>query len=89
VTLASGYENDGDALRIRAEGRMVAATLKAGQTAEYELGSNRRAYLVPAVGKIEVNGIELLARDGAAIADEAVVKVTALEDSEVILVDVA
>ncbi len=62
---------------------------EAGQTAEYELGGNRRAYLVPAVGKVEVNGIELLARDGAAIADEAVVKVTALEDSEVILVDVA
>jgi len=89
VTLASGYENDADALRIRAEGRLVAATLKAGQTAEYDLGSDRRAYLVPAVGKVEVNGIELLARDGAAIADEAVVSVTALEDSEVILVDVA
>ncbi len=88
VTLASGYENDADALRIRAEGRLVAATLKAGQTAEYELGG-RRGYLVPAVGKVEVNGIGLLARDGAAIADEAVVKVMALEDSEVILVDVA
>lgn len=89
VTLASGYENDADALRIRAEGRLVAATLKAGQTAEYELGEDRRAYLVPAVGKVEVNGIELLARDGAAIAEEAIVRVTALEDSEVILVDVA
>ena len=89
VTLASGYENDADALRIRADGRLVAATLKAGQTAEYELGEDRRAYLVPAVGKVEVNGIELLARDGAAIADEAIVRVTALEDSEVILVDVA
>lgn len=88
VTLASGYENDADALRIRAEGRLVAATLKAGQTAEYELGG-RRGYLVPATGKVEVNGVELLARDGAAIAEEAVVKVTALEDSEVILVDVA
>lgn len=89
VTLASGYENDADALRIRADGRLVAATLKAGQTAEYELGNGRRAYLVPAAGKVEVNGVELLARDGAAIADEIVVKVTALEDSEVILVDVA
>ncbi|PJI49316.1 MAG: hypothetical protein CTR55_08075 [Pseudomonas sp.] len=89
VTLASGHEEDADALRIRAEGRLVAATLKAGQTAEYELGNGRRAYLVPAAGKVEVNGVELLARDGAAIADEAVVKVTALEDSEVILVDVA
>ena len=88
MTLASGYENDADALRIRAEGRLVAATLKAGQSAEYEL-DGRRGYLVPATGKVEVNGVELLARDGAAIADEAVVKVTALEDSEVILVDVA
>ncbi|WP_207885086.1 pirin family protein [Pseudomonas sp. 30_B] len=89
VTLASGYENDADALRIRAEGRLVAATIKAGQSAEYELGDGRRAYLVPATGKVEVNGVTLEARDGAAISDEAVVKVTALDDSEVILVDIA
>ncbi|MCY1455037.1 Quercetin 2,3-dioxygenase [compost metagenome] len=88
VTLASGYESDSDALRIRADGRLVAATLKAGQTAEYPLGIDRRAYLVPATGKVEVNGITLEARDGAAIAEEAVVRVTALEDSEVILVDI-
>lgn len=88
VTLASGHEGDEDALRIRADGRLVAATLKAGQTAEYALG-DRRAYLVPATGKVEVNGVPLNARDGAAIEGEEVVKVTALEDSEVILVDVA
>ncbi|WAB95353.1 pirin family protein [Pseudomonas citronellolis] len=89
VILASGDENDEDTLRIRADGRLAAATLKAGQSAEYTLGSERRAYLVPAAGKVEVNGVVLEARDGAAIAEEAVVKVTALEDSEVILVDVA
>ncbi|PWU26264.1 MULTISPECIES: pirin family protein [unclassified Pseudomonas] len=89
VTLASGFESDEDALRIRADGRLVAATLKAGQSAEYPLGADRRAYLVPATGKVEVNGVPLAARDGAAIAEEAMVKVTALEDSEVILVDVA
>ncbi|MCP1646293.1 redox-sensitive bicupin YhaK (pirin superfamily) [Pseudomonas citronellolis] len=89
VILASGDENDEDTLRIRADGRLAAATLKAGQSAEYALGNDRRAYLVPAAGKVEVNGIVLEARDGAAIAEEAVVKVTALEDSEVILVDVA
>ncbi|GBL53044.1 putative pirin protein [Pseudomonas citronellolis] len=89
VILASGDENDEDTLRIRADGRLAAATLKAGQSAEYALGNERRAYLVPAAGKVEVNGVVLEARDGAAIAEEAVVKVTALEDSEVILVDVA
>ena len=89
VILASGDENDEDTLHIRADGRLAAATLKAGQSAEYALGNERRAYLVPAAGKVEVNGVVLEARDGAAIAQEAVVKVTALEDSEVILVDVA
>jgi hypothetical protein len=36
-----------------------------------------------------VNGVRLNARDGAAIEDEPVVKVTALEDSEIVLVDAA
>ena len=44
VVLASGYEDDGDALRIRTDGRVVAATLKAGESAEYSLGKDRRGY---------------------------------------------
>ncbi len=51
---------------------MVGATIKAGETADYPLGGTRRGYLVPATGSIEVNGVRLDARDGAAIADEAV-----------------
>ncbi|PVE58167.1 hypothetical protein DC429_07850 [Arthrobacter sp. TPD3018] len=89
VVLASGYEDDGDALRIRTDGRVVAATLKAGESAEYSLGKDRRGYLVPATGAVEIDGVRVNARDGAAIADEDVLRVTALEDSELVLVDVA
>ncbi|HSC78870.1 MAG TPA: pirin family protein [Chitinolyticbacter sp.] len=89
VVLASGNEDDSDALHIRADARLVAATLKAGQTAEYPLGRLRKGYLVPASGLIEVNGVRAAERDGVAIAGEDVVRVTALEDSEVILVEVA
>jgi hypothetical protein len=39
--------------------------------------------------EVEVNGVSLKARDGAAIEDESVVKITALKDSEIILVDAA
>ena len=88
VTLASGFAED-DALPIRTDARVVAATLKAGETAEYPIGATRHGYLVPAAGTIEVNGTRLEARDGAAIADEAVVRVTAIEDAEIILVDAA
>ena len=45
--------------------------------------------LVPATGAIEVNGVRLEARDGAAIRDEDRLRVTALEDAEVVLVDAA
>jgi quercetin 2,3-dioxygenase len=78
-----------DALPIRAEARVLGATLKAGATAEYTLGKGRHGYLVPAEGEVEVNGVSLKPRDGAAIEDESVVKITALKDSEIILVDAA
>src|SRR5882724_7154919 len=87
VTLASGFEEDEDALPIRADARVLGATLKAGESVDYTLGAQRRGYLVPATGAVEVNGTRIEARDGAAIADAAVVKVTAVEDSELVLVD--
>jgi hypothetical protein len=81
-------DTDGDALPIRADARVLGATLKAGATAEYRLAEGRRAYLVSAVGAVEVNGVRLAARDGAAIENERELRVTALDDAEIVLVDV-
>jgi len=89
VTLASGKRGDEQSLRIRADARLVAANLKAGETAEYRLESGRKAYLVPATGVIEINGQRAQARDGVAVQQEDVLRVTAVEDSEIVLVDVA
>jgi hypothetical protein len=89
VTLASGLPGDGDALRIRTTARVAGATIKAGETADYLLDPSRHAYLVPATGAIEVNGVRLDARDGAAITGESALRVTALQDAEVVLVDAA
>jgi len=89
VTLASGFAGDGDALPIRTDARVVGATIKAGESAEYALGKGRRGYLVTATGAVEIDGLHVNARDGVAIKDVEVLKVTALEDSEVVLVDAA
>lgn len=89
VTLASGFDSDDDALPIRADARIVCATLKAGETAEYPLGANRNAYVVPASGSISIDGVRVNARDGAAIRDVDVLHVTAVEDSEILMVDAA
>jgi redox-sensitive bicupin YhaK (pirin superfamily) len=89
VALASGCAGDADVLPIRTDARVSGATLKAGESTEYALGADRVAYLVSATGKVEVNGVALNPRDGAAIRDEAVLTVTALEDAELVLVDAA
>ena len=89
VTLASGYDSDAEALPIRTDARVVGATLKAGESADYALGVERHAYLVPAQGAVEVNGVRVNARDGAAIKGVETLRVTALEDAEIVLVDAA
>jgi len=86
VSLASGDASD-DALPIRADARVSGATLAAGQMAEYDLSKGRKAYLVPASGVVEVNGTRVAARDGAAIQDETLLRITAIEDAEIVLVD--
>jgi redox-sensitive bicupin YhaK (pirin superfamily) len=89
VALASGFEDDTEALPLRTDARVLGATLKAGESTEYTLAPGRYAYLVPATGSVELNGVKLDARDGAAIRDESVLKVTALDDAELVLVDTA
>lgn len=89
VTIASGFADDTDALPIRAEARVLATTLKAGESAQYTLGRGRYGYLVPAVGRVTINGVEAQPRDGVAIRDEDTVTITALDDAEIVMVDAA
>jgi len=48
---------------------------------------DRRAYLVPSTGKLTVNGVALVARDGAAISSEDAVEIAVLADSDLLLAD--
>jgi redox-sensitive bicupin YhaK (pirin superfamily) len=89
VTLASGFAEDEDALPIRAPARVMGATLNAGETIIHEVGEGRHVYLVPATGALEANGTRLDARDGAAVPGGTTLTLTAIEDSEVVLVDAA
>jgi redox-sensitive bicupin YhaK (pirin superfamily) len=89
--LASGRPGDAEsgALPLNVNGAVMAATLKAGQTLTQKLAEGRAAYLVPAKGAVTVNGKALNARDGAAIVDEKSIAITASEDAELVLVEVA
>lgn len=84
--LASGFQEDAGALPIRTDARVLGATLRAGESLTYEVGTGRHAYLVPATGLIEIDGERAEARDGVAINDGRVT-ITAIEDAEIVLVD--
>ena len=88
VALASGFDGDHDALPIRAHARVLKARLKAGESTHYALPERRRAYLVPSSGTVDVNGTRIHARDGAAIEDVSSISITAIEDTDVVMVDV-
>ncbi len=87
VTLASGFAEDEEALRINAAARVMGATLKSGEKAELQLDPSRHVYLVPVNGAIEVNGVRAEARDGVAVTGEERVEIVAIEETEIVLVD--
>ena len=85
--LASGDPDGDEALPIRAEARVLAATLSAGEKVTYEAQPWRHQYLVATGGRIRVNGAEANPRDGIAITGEEAIEVEALEDCELVMVD--
>jgi quercetin 2,3-dioxygenase len=85
VTLASG-DPENEALAINADAQVLGATLRAGSIITHDLAAHPHAYLVPTSGKVLVNGIELMPGDGVAIHHEPTLTITAIEDTQVVLV---
>lgn len=90
TALADGRPGaDGAALPLYANAALLAGTIRKGQTVRQKLGAGRVGYLVPATGAVKVNGVGVNTRDGATITGENEIAITATDDTEVVLVDVA
>lgn len=87
VPLASGRQGHDDALRIHQDAAILGGTLGKGNSVAHSLGRDRRGYIVAASGEIEVNGVRLGSRDGAAISGEDALTIRALSRSEILLAD--
>ena len=75
---------------IHQDARLSAAIIEKGNTVEYELGKDRNAWMQVARGEVSLNGKLLQQGDGAAVENEASVRVTGSGDeSEVLLFDLA
>ncbi|QGN53218.1 pirin family protein [Novosphingobium sp. Gsoil 351] len=93
VTLAAGDaasdpdSESGEVLPIRADARVMAARLSAGETLNYAADPARHLYLVAPTGRITVNGRTAQPRDGVAVTGEERLEIRAEEDAEIVLVD--
>ncbi|MBM0169103.1 pirin family protein [Altererythrobacter sp. C41] len=85
--VASGTPEADDALSIRTDAKVAAATLAAGQSATWRTSGERHQYLVAPDGRIRVNGVEAAPRDGIAVTGEEEIVVEAIDDAQVVLVD--
>ncbi len=80
-------KGDRDVLTINQDAALLAADLAPGQGCDYEMGPGRRAYLIPARGGILVNGVKVSERAGVAITGEQALSIEAVEDAEIVLLD--
>lgn len=74
---------------IHTDAVLHAGRFDRGEAAELALASGRHAWVQVARGKVRVNGHELQAGDGAAISDEATVRIEGIDGGEVLVFDLA
>jgi redox-sensitive bicupin YhaK (pirin superfamily) len=77
------------AVRINQDARVYASVLDQDHEVFHQLGGGRHAWLQVAGGALKLNDIELKQGDGAAVSDEANLKIAAREPSEILLFDLA
>ena len=86
VALVTDDGRDGS-LRLHRDAAVYGALLDAGATLEHGLAPGRGAWVQLASGRVRLNDVELAEGDGAALEDEAALRFEALEDSELVLVE--
>ncbi len=78
-----------NSLLIHQDTRIFLSTLESGKHVTHELASGRHAWLQVLRGSVSLNGQELQTSDGAAVSEENRLTITATEDAEILLFDLA
>lgn len=74
-------------MEIRQDALLYGAKLEAGKELSFELEPGRHAWFQVVTGRIELEGQELVEGDGAAVSEQALLKLKGKEDSDILLFD--
>jgi len=86
--IASRDGRDGS-LTIHQKVNVYDALLASGNAVPHQLDADRNAWIQVVKGTVSINGTPLGAGDGAAISEETSVNITATEEAEILLFDLA
>ena len=89
LRLVASRDGSEGSLKIHQDVSVYNALLTGGEAVEHRLEEGRHAWLQVVKGSVELNGNRLGAGDGAAVSEEASIRISAGEDAEVILFDLA
>ncbi|MDZ4657277.1 MAG: pirin family protein [Bythopirellula sp.] len=78
-----------NSLLIHQDARIFLSTLDHDKQATHDLASNRHAWLQVLRGSVSLNGQQLQTGDGAAVSEENRLAITATQDAEIMLFDLA
>jgi redox-sensitive bicupin YhaK (pirin superfamily) len=89
LRLVASRDGREGSLKIHQDVSVYNALLKGGEAVKHQLEPGRHAWLQVVKGTVELNGTGLGAGDGAAVSEESTLTISAGDDSEVILFDLA
>ncbi|HMJ12310.1 MAG TPA: pirin family protein, partial [Polyangiaceae bacterium] len=89
LRLVASPNGDDGSVTIHTDARLYAGAFGSGERAQYELARGRHAWVQVACGRVNVNGEELSAGDGAAVSDVGAVQLEGVDGAEVLLFDLA
>ncbi len=87
--LAASPDGGNGALTIHQDARLYLATLAAGQSVAHDIAQGRHAWVQVARGAVALNGDLLKEGDGAAVSEEAGIRLDAAADCELLVFDLA
>lgn len=88
LKLVASRDGDGGSVHINQDVALYSSILAKGETVSHSLAAGRHAWIQVVKGSLEINGEFLNQGDGAAISDEKLLGINALEDeTEFLLFD--
>jgi redox-sensitive bicupin YhaK (pirin superfamily) len=89
VTLASGFDNEGNSLPMRANARLSRIVLTDSGTADYRFEAGNFGYVVPLTGAVQVGDVVANRNDGILINDVEVITIVGVGDAEALLIELS